>query len=254
MKNNYFKAICLALGLLLYSCSTEDTPEETPTTTAISNTNSATSVTAKGTSATPTISKKWEFNDLNEWEDATQVGFPNYYIDNDTLHMFTNANTWERTKIKSTATYTTGTFSWRVYVPEMGVGDCASIGALLYSDDTHELDFEIGYGNQASRQQLNAASDDLIVYNTSQANPYHSFQSKIKRGQWYTLSINLTLNSKKKYVANWKIDDVVLTSATLSYGTTTKFKIFCSVENLNFIGDHIPYTQNYALFDWVEFK
>ncbi|MEL1241192.1 LamG domain-containing protein [Flavobacterium flavipallidum] len=254
MKTNYYKVFCLALGLLLYSCSTEDLPEESQTTSSTSNTNSNTAVTAKGTSATPIISKKWDFNTLNEWEDATQVGFPNYYIDNDTLHMFTNANTWDRTKIKSAATYTTGTYSWRVYVPEMGVGDCASIGAFLYSDDTHELDFEIGYGNTAIRQQLNAVSDDLIVFTTSQANPSHSFQTTIKRGQWYTFSITLALNNKKKYIASWKLDNALLTSATLTYGTSTKFKIFCSVENLTFIGDHIPYTQNYALFDWVEFK
>lgn len=252
MIQNYYKAVCLALGLLLFSCSTEDTAEENPTATATSD--SDTSVTAKGTPTKPSTVKIWDFSNLDEWEDATQVGVPNYLIENGSLRMFTNANTWDRTKVKSAATYTTGTYSWRVYVPEMGIGDCASIGAFLYSDDTHELDFEIGYGNTAIREELNAASDDLIVYNTSQANPYHSFQSKIKRGQWYTLSITLALNNKKKYVASWKIDNSILTSRTLTYGTGTKFKIFCSVENLTFIGDHIPYTLNYALFDWVEFK
>ncbi|RVT80085.1 hypothetical protein EOD40_00835 [Flavobacterium sufflavum] len=209
---------------------------------------------SKTTTSRATTSRIWNFDDLNEWEDATQVGIPNYWFKDGILHIFTNANTWDRTKIKSIATYTTGTYSWRVYVPTMGVGDCASIGAFLYSDDTHELDFEIGYGKETVRQGLNAVSDDLIVYATSQANPSHSFQSKIKRGQWYTLSITLALNSQKKYIATWKIDNSILTSTTLTYGSSTKFKIFCSVENLSFIGDHIPYTQNYALFDWVEFK
>lgn len=254
MKNNYFKAAAFALTMLLFSCSTQDLTDESqdPSTT----TNSSTTKMSKMAPTKPTAPKIWEFNDLNEWEDATQVGNPNYFIDtnNGYLHLFTNANTWDRTKVKSVATYATGSYSWRVYVPTMGVGDMASIGAFLYNNDTHELDFEIGYGNQAIRQQLNAASDELIVYNTSQANPYHSFQSKIKREQWYTLTIELALNSKKKYVTTWKIDNVVLSSATLTYGTATKFKIFCSVENLTFIGDHIPYTQNYALFDWVEFK
>jgi len=254
MIKNYAKAVCLALGLLLFSCSTEDTVDESPVTTVISNSNSDTSVTAKGAPTKPTTATIWEFNDINEWEDATQVGFPNYYIDNDTLHIFTNANTWDRTKVKSALTYTTGTYSWRVFVPEMGVGDCASIGAFLYSDDTHELDFEIGYGNTTIRQQLNADIDDLIVYATSQANPSHSFPSTIKRQQWYTLSIDLVLNAKNKYVATWKIDDVVLTSKVLTYGTRTKFKIFCSLENLSFIGDHIPTIQNYTLFDWVKWN
>lgn len=249
---NFYKAACLALGMLLFSCSTQDLTEDSQNSTAASNTNS--SETSKNAPVKNNISKFWDFNNLDEWEDATQVGEANYFIENGNLRLFTNANTWDRTKIKSIATYSTGTYSWRIFVPEMGVGDCASIGAFLYSDDTHELDFEIGYGKETVRQGLNAASDDLIVYATSQANPSHSFQSKIKRNQWYTFTITLALNTKKKYVATWKIDNQNLTSKTLTYGTATKFKIFCSVENLSFIGDHIPATQNYALFDWVEFK
>nr|WP_288832762.1 hypothetical protein [uncultured Flavobacterium sp.] len=248
----FYKAACLALGMLLFSCSTQDLTEDSQNSTAASNTNS--SETSKNAPVKNNISKFWDFNNLDEWEDATQVGNQNYWIENSNLHIFTNPNTWERVKVKSVATYATGTYSWRVFVPEMGVGDCASIGAFLYSDDTHELDFEIGYGKETVRQGLNAASDDLIVYATSQANPSHSFQSKIKRNQWYTFTITLALNTKKKYVATWKIDNQNLTSKTLTYGTATKFKIFCSVENLSFIGDHIPATQNYALFDWVEFK
>lgn len=253
MKSVFYKVACLALGMLLFSCSDEDSVEGTQIVNkSISN---SLEMARSGNSKTPTnTSKRWDFNDLNEWDDATQAGNPNYWIDNGVLHIFTNANTWDRTKVKSVSTYAAGTYSWRVYVPEMGVGDCASIGAFLYSDDTHELDLEIGYGNTAIRQQLNAVADDLIVYATSQANPSHSFQTKIKRGQWYTFSIDLTLNNKKKYVVNWKIDDTVITSTTLNYGSSTKFKIFCSVENLNFIGDHIPTIQNYALFDWVTFN
>lgn len=132
-------------------------------------------------------------------------------------------------------------------------GDKASIGAFLYDDDTHELDFEIGYGTQADRLVLNAAPDEVIAFMTSQANPFQSIPVKIKRGQWYTFSMELILNSKNKYFVNWKIDDEVVSSLQLTYGIKSKFKIFCRVENLNFIGDHIPYSQNYALFDSVSF-
>ncbi|WP_235972857.1 hypothetical protein [Flavobacterium undicola] len=252
MIKNYYKAASFALAMLLFSCSTQDIIEDDQVPTTESN--SSTPEMSRTTTSRATTLKIWDFNDLNEWQDATQVGVPNYWIENGNLNIFTNANTWDRTKIKSIATYATGSYSWRVYIPTMGVGDCASIGAFLYADDTHELDFEIGYGKETVRQGLNAASDDLIVYATSQANPSHSFQSKIKRDNWYTLTIDLSLNTKKKYVANWKIDNQILTTKTLTYGTATKFKIFCSVENLSFIGDHIPYTQNHALFDWVEFK
>lgn len=252
MIKNYYKAASFALAMLLFSCSTQDIIEEdqNPTT----ETNSSTPEMSKITTSRATTSKIWNFDNLSEWEDATQVGIPNYFIEDGNLRIFTNANTWDRTKVKSVATYATGSYSWRVYVPTMGEGDMASIGAFLYADDAHELDFEIGYGNQAARQELNAVSDDLVIYMTSQANPSHSFQSKLKRENWYTLTIDLSLNTKKKYVVSWKIDNQILTTKTLTYGTATKFKIFCSVENLGFIGDHIPSTQNYALFDWVEFK
>jgi hypothetical protein len=42
----------------------------------------------------------------------------------------------------------------------------------------HEIDFEVGYGKQTLREQLNAEADDLIVYMTSQGNPFQSFNTK----------------------------------------------------------------------------
>lgn len=255
MIKHYFKAASIVLAMFLFSCSTQDLIEETPSNTT--NSNPSTSEMSKNTTpnAAPTVSKIWTFDNLNEWVDATQVGNPNYWIENGNLHMFTNANTWERTKVKNiSGSYAAGTYSWRVYVPTMGTGDMASIGAFLYNNDTHELDFEIGYGKQSIRQQLNAAEDDLVAYMTSQANPFQSYAIKIKREQWHTLTLELTLNSKGRYVVKWKIDNVIAATATLTYGKTTKFNIFCSVENLTFIGDHIPSSQNYALFDSVEFN
>jgi hypothetical protein len=35
-----------------------------------------------------------------------------------------------RTKIKTLSTFTTGTYTLRLFAPEMGVGDMASIGAF----------------------------------------------------------------------------------------------------------------------------
>jgi hypothetical protein len=240
------KILLLFMGLLLFSCSNDDLIEEDQT-TVISNS----SVSNKSITST---SKIWNFDDLTGWEDATQVGNSNYWIENGNLNMFTNPNTWDRTKIKTASTFSTGTYTWRVFIPEMGAGDMASIGAFLYNNDTHELDFEVGYGKQIVRNELNAEADDLIAYMTSQANPFQSFRTKIKRGQWHIFTMELALNSNRKYQINWKINGVLSGAAQLAYGTNTKFKIFCSVENLTFIGDHIPYTQNHALFDFVEFK
>lgn len=241
----------LFLGLLLFSCTDESLIESNE---SGSMPNDAAMKSSKSNSSTTVLPIYWDFNDLTGWLDATQVGSPNYTIENGHLNIATNANTWDRTKVKSVSTYTTGTYSWRVYVPTMGIGDMASIGAFLYKDDTHELDFEIGYGKLTARQELNASAEDLVVYMTSQANPFQSIMTKIQREQWYTFSIELKLDSKNKYVAIWKINGNTMASRTLTYGTKFKFKIFCSMENLTFIGDHIPSTRNYALFDFVGYN
>jgi len=241
------KTLSVTLALILFSCTSEDIIDESTTSVStIPNTS------ALKTRSTSTL-KTWSFDNLNEWVDATQVGNRNYFIDNGNLNIFTYANTYDRTKIKSIASYTTGTYTWKVYVPEMGMGDQASIGAFLYNNDTHELDFEIGYGKQSERESLNALPDELIVYMSTQSNPAQTYRKTIKRGLWYSLSIRLTLVNRN-YFAKWTINNEVLGATQLNYGTKFKFNIFCSLENLSFMGDHIPYTNNYALFDFVEYN
>jgi hypothetical protein len=246
MKTNIKIIALFTMGLLLFSCSQDELNEEIE---ATATPDSSLSKTASASTLT-----NWSFDNLNGWVDATQVGNPNYFLENGHLNIFTNPNSWDRTKIKTTTTYSTGTYTWRIFVPAMGEGDMASIGAFLYNNDTHELDFEIGYGKQIIRNELNAAADDLIVYMTSQANPFQSYATKIKRDQWHTFSMELTLNSNRRYQVNWRINGGLASTAQLGYGSKTKFKIFCSLENLTFIGEHIPTIQNYALFDFVEYN
>jgi hypothetical protein len=241
------KIVCVTLALILFSCTNEDIIDESTVPVSTNQKTSSQKIT------TTTTVKTWSFDNLNEWVDATQVGLPNYFIDNGNLNISTHANTYDRTKIKSIASYTTGTYTWQVYVPAMGVGDQASIGAFLYYNDTHELDFEIGYGKQTERTALNALDDELIVYMTSQANPALSYRKVIKREQWYNLSIQLTLVNRN-YFAKWIINNQVIGSTPLNYSNKFKFNIFCSVENLSFMGDHIPSIDNYALFDYVEYN
>ncbi|SNR74887.1 hypothetical protein [Lutibacter flavus] len=196
----------------------------------------------------------WDFETLDGWVDGSQNmnGIINYNINDGVLNIFTRANTWDRPKVRTVdKIYKKGKYSWRVFVPEMGVGDMASIGAFLYFDETHELDFEIGYGTTAVRQSLDATDDDLIVYMTSQDNPFQSIPHKIKRNQWYTLQIELLIVNGK-YQAVWYINNNELVRLDLEYDGSIPFYIFCSVENLTFLGDHNPNQDNYALFDYVE--
>ena len=202
------------------------------------------------------ISNLWNFDTLDGWEDGSQNmdGLVNYSITDGILRIHTRANTSDRPKVRTLdKIYNYGKYTWKVYVPEMGVGDNASIVSFLYNDDSHELDFEIGYGTTALRTTLGAASDDLVVYMTTQKNPAQSIQKTIKRNNWYTLAIEIK-NINKRYYATWTINGSTVAESYLEFGGETLFKIFCSVENLGFMGDHLPTQESYGLFDSVQYE
>lgn len=198
----------------------------------------------------------WDFTNLNAWVDGSQnmEGQINYELKGDTLEIFTRANTYDRPKVRTKSKiYGTGKYTWRVYIPEMGIGDMASVGCFLYNDDKHELDFEIGYGKQKVREEIQAQANEVVAYITSQANPWHQKMVAIQVNKWYDFTMNLTLD-QDMYRVTWAIDGETISSIKLQYGKEIPFYIFASVENLTFIGDHIPTQRNYALFDYIKYQ
>lgn len=199
--------------------------------------------------------QKWEFNNFEGWAFEQQDENPSKQceINNGILKIFTRAQSWDRKKVKTAERkYTSGRYTWRTYIPQMGEKDQASVGSWIYCDDHHELDFEVGYGTAAVRKKLNAAPDDMIAYMTSQDFPNSSVPVTIKPG-WHIFEIDLKLKGNKYYVT-WLIDKKKLHGLQLQYGTETQFRIYCSVENLLFIGDRIPQQDNYGLFDFVKYR
>lgn len=83
--------------------------------------------------------------------------------------------------MQTTTQFGSGRYEWRIYVPKFGMNDRASIGAFLYFDDGHELDFEICSGTAADRAAHSAGPDDMLCLVTSQANPF-SLNSRLLRG------------------------------------------------------------------------
>lgn len=194
------------------------------------------------------------FDDLTGWKcNSSGKNIPHAYtLTNGTLCISTRAQTRDRVKIATTNRFGAARYSWRVYVPTMGKGDQASIGAFIYRDDQHEIDFEIGYGARAVREKLGAQEADLVCYCTSQGNPSRSSQYLIKREAWYLLSFNITIGENNKYLVSWFINDKQVEQVQTSFGSEVMFTAHCSVENLLFIGDHIPTAKSYALFDYFK--
>lgn len=197
---------------------------------------------------------RWDFDTAEGWsyshqDDAT---IEQWKLVDGTLQLTTRALTRDRTKMQTLRNdFADGLYSWRIYIPSIAPGEQVSVAGFIYKDDEHELDFEVGYGTAAARESCGAAPGQLVACMTNQGFPYVSRYTPINPG-WHNFSISL-LETDGKYTARWIIDDEVKQEEELMFGTETQFRIYCSVENLIFIGDHIPEYNTSASFDWVSF-
>lgn len=197
----------------------------------------------------------WKFYDIKDWKHSHQDDSPNpqYLIQDGKLTLFTRANSRDRQKMRTISNhFTSGTYTWKAKIPEIITSEQVSIGCFIYCDDHHELDFEIGYGKETKRAEIKVAPDELIAYMTCQDFPFVSGCAPIKPG-WHDFAIQLDLEDGK-YVASWIIDGQLKQKKKLEFGTEISFIIFCSVENLKFIGDEIPKNDTYGIFDCVSFN
>ena len=199
---------------------------------------------------------RWDFDNLDGWYYYThnpEQGSPCYTLSNGILSIFTRANTLDRNKLQtSTRNYGEGIYTWRMYIPEVEPGAQLSVAGFIYKDDKHELDYEIGYGKASARESCGAGEGDLVACLTNQANPHNSTYVKIKPG-WHTCAIRMDLVNNL-YKATWIIDGEQVKTLQLSFGTSTRFQIICSVENLTFMGDRPPTRDHTAQFDWVSYQ
>ncbi len=195
-----------------------------------------------------------EFNSqqdfLLKWESASQNSPDSYHLENEFLKITTRAQMSDRIKIKTKQThFGLGSYNWLVYAPVFELHAKCSIGAFIYNDDTHEIDFEIGSGSATTRTQLNAQENDLILYCTSQGNPFSSTKFLIQSEKWYRLKLILSIGENNNYLIKWYLNDVLLKTLQTTINKETTFGIYHSLENLNFMGDFLPTTQNYTYFD-----
>jgi hypothetical protein len=194
----------------------------------------------------------FDFSDIQGWEGAGVIVDNADCSDGKALRIETAANSNERNKLRSMIMCGSGQYTWRFYVPDLGLNDQASIGAFLYADDQHELDFETGSGTAVKRAELNAQADEVLCYATSQGSPKVQQIKTVKKNAWHTCTIDLKLVNEK-YLAEWIVDGESFMQRQLDFGEEVMFSIFCSMENLSFLGDHLPSTVSYVLFDYMEY-
>lgn len=196
----------------------------------------------------------WDFNTMKDWAHNNVSDSPDLIILEDgKLRITTEAETEQRKKAFTESwDFAQGKYQWRVYVSNLGNGEKCSIGAFLYNDDHHELDFEIASGKTAAREEYGAQDNEVLVYMTSQDNPWFQKVTKVKKNEWYTFEIDLKLKDGL-YHATWRIDGETKAEQKMQFGKETKFRVFCSLENLHPFGDFLPLKDNYTLFDNVKY-
>lgn len=204
--------------------------------------------------AQPPKKARWDFNNMDGWVYAHQDDNPEQQcsIEKGKLRIFTRAGSLDRKKVRTAdKIYTTGRYTWKTYISPMGIGDQSSIGSWIYCDDHHEIDFEVGYGKKEVREELNAQPDEMIAYMTTQDHPFQSVPVKIKVG-WHKFEIDIT-SINGNYKVDWLIDGKKVSSAQQTFGDGIAFYIYCSVENLKFLGDTPASQDNYGLYDYVKY-
>ncbi|MBL4745919.1 MAG: hypothetical protein JKY08_06100 [Flavobacteriaceae bacterium] len=186
---------------------------------------------------------------FEKWmEDAYSFG-GDFTVENGILAIKNHANQSDRTKLKTKKnSYGYGSYTWEIYTSKRDLFDQTSLGAFLYYNDEHEIDFEIGSGKETERTKLNAQEDDQLIYCVIQGNPDDSHPYLIKEEQWHTIMIKLSPASSGNYLATWFLNGNLLQKVVLEFNDEFRFHVFCSLETLNFIGDTIPNRENKGLF------
>ena len=202
----------------------------------------------------PTQGVRYDFVTFKDWSYMHQdtATIEQYRIDDGNLFLSTRAGTYDRTKANLMATKMgAGKSSCRLYVPTMYPNDQTSIASFLYSDDHHEIDFEIGYGKADTRLKYDAGDDEVLCYMTSQGFPFHSEIVTLKMNRWYVIDIDLSLKNGS-YFVQWFVDGEVKSTLQQSFGSEVQFRPILSLENLKFLGDHISGHDYEVEFDWLE--
>lgn len=204
-------------------------------------------------SFTETFSNEESFN--KNWIDNSWKSPKSYFLEDGKLKITTKPKSKDRVKVRSKRTFTTGSYTWRIFVPEFILHEQVSIGAFLYHNDKKEFefDFEIGSGQKIDREKINLKKDEAIVFCVSQFSPSNSDHFSVKMNEYANFKMEL-VDVDGFYLVKWFINNNLVKTLQTKVKSTIKFKAHCSLENLHFMGDFETSTENYVLFDYFTFE
>lgn len=223
-----------------------------------------------------------EYANLNCWVDASQQGASsaNYAValskpgtSAGSLVFSVLPNSIMRAKVAHVQRFHHGTYEWRVYIPQFGVGDLTSVGAILYNGEYREVDFSCGYGPDNVRAGLGITGQHtrMVCFLTSQAKDGLSWATQdssyvaIQAEAWYTFKFIIEeVAPSGNYLVSWFINGVRRKISQQSWGykqTKNGFRAISSLENLQFMSSKYSYTSlppgnrppNTAVFDRFRF-
>ena len=185
----------------------------------------------------------------NSWKSPAS-----YSLINGKLKITTRPNSKDRVKIRSKQKFTTGSYSWKIFIPKFKPFEQVSIGAFLYHNEAKEFefDFEIGYGQKIDREKINLKEEDAIVFCVSQFSPSSSSHFGVKMGTFSEFKMEL-LDVDGFYLVKWYINNQKVKELQTKIKSNIKFKAHCSLENLHFMGDVKTSSENSVLFDRFSF-
>lgn len=191
------------------------------------------------------------------WADDSSDSPQSYDLELGRLRISTRPDTADRVKVKTKRNnFGIGTYKWSIYVPLFDLNDQCNIGAFLYhfGKPHYEIDFEIGSGTIAHREEVDAESYEALVHCTSQISPFDTEIFKVKSKKWHDFKIELINGEDDNYLIEWYINEELVKSLQTNISTDIKFSVHNSLENLKFIGEQLPYKENYVLFDRFEYS
>jgi hypothetical protein len=190
------------------------------------------------------------------WKNNSWKSPASYSLENNKLKITTRAATKDRVKVRTKRRdFTTGLYTWRIFVPEFKLYEQISIGAFLYhnEEDEFEFDFEIGSGQKLDREKMNLKNNEAIVFCVSQFSPSNSSHFAVKMNEYSDFKMELlTINGF--YLVKWYINNNLVKTLQTNVRSSIKFRVHNSLENLHFMGDKKTTTDNYVLFDAFSYE